>query len=210
MQGKMRPILFSTPMVNAILEGRKTQTRRLIKAEPHLDFMGFILGDEKRDGSIGFGHINHMETVDIVKAKYKVGDILWVRESFQYRFEDKNQVGYKADFAHEPKVMNRILWKPSIHMPFAACRIFLRIKKISVDRLKSITNDDAISEGIEQQNGRWKNYYKPTGVDKFDFKDDLPVISFMSLWASINGIDSWIENPWVWVIEFERCEKPTI
>ena len=96
-------------------------------------------------------------------------------------------------------------WTPAIHMPKVACRIFLEIISIRVERLEDISHDDSISEGIERMPIElwWKNYlnHPLPGVSN-------PRESFISLWKSINGNDSWESNPWVWVIEFKRIEKP--
>ncbi|HNW91201.1 MAG TPA: hypothetical protein PKN48_16195 [Bacteroidales bacterium] len=165
------PILFSTPMVQAILEGRKTMTRRISKITP-LDVANENLLDDILPIPIE------------QRCPYgQPGDILWVRESFFNHFSDL--YSYKADNTKGNKK-----WKPSIHMPKAACRIFLRITDIRVERLKNITEEDANNEGVF--------------LDMWDNK----VTAFSNLWKKINGHDSWSANPWVWVISFERCEKP--
>lgn len=194
---KQRPILFNTEMVQAILAGRKTQTRR----EVHPDIAVSILNDPDR--------ILHRCPFG------QAGNVLWVRETwFSTRFDCNellacgvtSHIRYKADGNYDPKkdCVGRS-WKPSIHMPKDAARIWLRIKDVRVERLQEISEIDAMREGIESvdHGAHWKNYVQ----------DDIssfvcPSHSFESLWHSINGADSWNANPWVWVLEFERIEKP--
>lgn len=198
---KQRPILFSTPMVRAILEERKKMTRRIVKDNVPLG--------------------NWEETMK--KCPYgNVGDILWVRETYIkcitwdgegecppakyiYRADDKGPVDWHNEKTGEP---GNIPWKPSIFMPKEACRIFLRITDIQVERLQNISEEDAVAEGIRQY---------PSGEYQFYMKDklqsvrpgcDLARISFCSLWESINGAESWNTNPFVWVVNFERIDKP--
>lgn len=175
-QPKLRPILFSTPMVQAILEGRKTQTRRIIK-----------------DDEAAMQYLKAGMTPEFVASEaYALcrygapNDVLWVRESFyEPMFEGLNGKYYfRADLASQGWDFK---WKPSIHMPFEAARIFLRIKSNKVEELQSITDEDAIAEGIANS------------VD--------PVASFFHLWTDINGADSLKKNPWLWGIEFERITK---
>jgi hypothetical protein len=195
-------------MVQAILEGRKTQTRRTKKLEKINQYPDnwYFIGTNDPGTLFFFKNRISQEEVIMFCPYGAKGNLLWVRESFyEPLFEALNgKYYYKADLEKQGWDFK---WKPSIHMPKEACRIFLRIKNVRVERLNSITGKDAICEGIE--------FAKTKGVTSL-FKDYTknkeyffaPGNSFMSLWASINGKESWLSNPYVWVIEFERIDKP--
>ena len=154
--GNFKPILFSTPMVQAILRGEKTQTRRIVKYskiinDPKIGFSAFTGNDHFEVRGV---HENGQYGGSLFKMKYKVGDILWVRETFQIL--PPNMVFYKADTDNIASGN----WKPSIFMPKDACRIFLRVTKIRIERLDAISETDAIKEGIELvEYNCFKNYF---------------------------------------------------
>lgn len=188
-----RPILFSTPMVRAILEGNKTMTRRIVKPQPEsIDFY--------EDRNVWFPAVS--------KCPYEVGDVLWVRETYRALVDcatgEFAYWSYKADMPDDFHKQYPHKWKSSLFMPKSACRIFLRIKSIRVERVMDISEEDAILEGVEKaplSNMFYKDYWK-NGIHKF------ARTSFDSLWCKINGFESWIKNPFVFVYEFERIEKP--
>lgn len=160
----MKPIFFNTPMVQAILNGRKSQTRRVIKPQPDGDVCFGICQsstDAKSVGKTGFGNENVLKS--FVSVKYHEGDILWVRETWGCYTDDWNdadQFVYKADYPngakgywHESEKVNWCdlpKWKPSIHMPREAARIFLRVTDVRAERLQDITEEDAVSEGVSK------------------------------------------------------------
>lgn len=174
---KERPILFSAPMVRALLEGRKTQTRRIVKL-PAKDGSGdnrFVFDDA--EGRKRFIDCPYGEP----------GDRLWVRETWRPAQVD-GMAWYAAtcgDETHER-------WKPSIHMPRWASRITLEITGVRVEQLQDISESDAIAEGVT-----------PSDMKAISCLDRNYHAYFM-LWESINGSGSWDLNPWVWVIEFRR------
>ncbi len=187
---KTKPILFSTSMVQAILKSRKTQTRRIIK--------GYPTSDEALNIKDIF---EHNSDYVISQSPYgKVGDILWVRETFQ---KCRNGFQYKAD-----GISTTRKWKPSIFMPKEACRLFLEVTDVRVERLQDISERDSSREGIKMRVGGvppYDSFYQMPGCpNRFQTAKQ----SFHHLWASINGKESWNQNPWVWVYEFKRVEKP--
>ena len=186
---KERPILFSGPMVRAILEGRKTQTRRIVKVRGGLEYIG-PKGCEHEPDSWGYPHPcddGYLTLADGIKCPYgKPGDRLWVRETWapaEWPPTGPPAV-YRAD-----EGMFASQWKPSIHMPRAVSRITLEVVSVRVERLQDISEEDALAEGI-------------TLVER----GTSPVDQFNKLWESINGPGSWEANPWVWVVEFKRIE----
>jgi hypothetical protein len=161
-----------------------------------------------------FGLPDDKAVVAMVWCPYgRVGDVLWVREGFYKPTADslRGKYYYKADLDNHGWGLK---WKPSIHMPKEACRIFLKIKSIRVENLQDITEEDAIAEGVESwiddrlasKPTRYKVYYHEDGDDSI--YSSSAKISFETLWQSINGPASYYQNPWVWVIEFERIERP--
>jgi len=198
---KERPILFSGEMVRAVLEGRKTQTRRLnglarINENPDAYFFsGFDYINDHIYAVFEKRGTNDIESLS-VKCPFGIpGDQLWVKET--HYFIDNDSVVYRAD--GECEVAR---WTPSIFMPRKASRINLEITDIRVERLKDITEEDARSEGVRES--------VPDGfdIDKPMRDQPFPVYkhSFSKLWESINGLGSWYMNPWVWVIEFRRLK----
>lgn len=189
MKNIFKPILFSAPMVQAILECTKIQTRRIVKDK--------MLQNADDSNDIEFLLLT-------VSQKIKEGDILWVRKTFTEW--PKNSFQYFASTAFGDELGK---WKPSIHMPKIACRVFLKVKSVKIEKLHDITESDAIAEGIKKTwisdipaECKYKNYLS-------DGKGSLdPIESFQSLWISINGKESHDSNPFVWIIEFERIEKP--
>lgn len=194
----MKPILFNTDMVRAILDGRKTVTRRVVKA-PVLKSVRDPDVVKLCDGAATFTWMGP-DTIGgfEVKLPCRPGDILYVRETWQI-----NPYGigwtyfYKASpeqFDHAPDK-----WHPSIHMPYKAARIFLRVTDVRVERLCLISNKEAKNEGVcIGTEDRWGTEY---------------VKMFPALWDSAikpagRALYGWEANPWVWVIGFERCEKP--
>ena len=177
---KERPILFSSEMVRAILDGRKTQTRRIIKPQP--DYVDNIHKTPNTGGKV-------------IKCPFgQPGERLWVRETWADNIRGcPNGITYRADHC-DPKgdgPANPIKWRASIFMPRWASRITLEITNIRVQRLHDILSADAEAEGV-----LWKEKYMN------------PVHAFVVLWDSINakrGFE-WDENPWVWVIEFKKLE----
>lgn len=209
-----RPILFSAPMVRAILEGRKTQTRRVCKVHagaepnpPHVDaaLWSFSAGPDHRQFRCPYGI---------------AGDRLWVRETHAFLWPDESgytvdeatglerpwtarecNVEYKADtnnpypgdwpedqakgYDEAPK------WKPSIHMPRHASRILLKVVNVRVQRLQDVTRGDCMAEGCPFPN-------MADGPSPRDW--------YTKLWGDINGKGSWERNPWVWVVEFKRVQ----
>jgi hypothetical protein len=220
---KYHPILFSTPMVQAILEGRKTQTRRLIKPAP-IDKNNYHFEKLEKFGRKTFGmvpnqgveidNINVFAYNGIWVCPYEIGDILWVRETFVPKEIHEEPPGTKAHYKASDLFASE-KWKPSIFMPKLACRIFLKIKSIRVERLMEISEEDAKAEGVffNLQFKKYRCYLcetkghvgSPSCDDGF-FIDAGP--SFYTLWISINKAESFKANPWVWVYEFERTEKP--
>ena len=184
---KERPILFSTPIVEAILDGRKTQTRRTRGAT----FQNF-------------------EEFARIKCPYgKPGDRLWVRETWQitnFLHPSDENYGYIYKASENGKDWQENTeewkWKPSIHMPKAAARIWLEITETRLERLQDISEEDAIAEGIEPVADGYKNYM-PKLFSASQFCWPTAYHSFQSLWESINGSESWDLNPWLWVIKFK-------
>ena len=198
----IKPILFNTEMVRAILDGRKTCTRRLIKPQPdkkHIYPLGFVTDstEKKEVGCFGFAANEYGGSIQYVKPPYRYapGDILYVRETWKkapngyYYYEDWQ----RNDIADVTK------WKPSIHMPKEAARIWLKVTDVRVERLQEITIDGIRNEGISSM-----------AVHAGDM--EIALKEWKNLWNSTikkTDLDSygWEANPWVWVIEFERCEK---
>jgi hypothetical protein len=196
---KERPILFSAPMVRAILEGRKTVTRRVVKPQPDDDG---LWNDTDRPRSLESTLSGWNGTVDETGESKEFrcpydANVLWARETWA---KVNGEIAYKAskkDYLFAPGETKGI-WKPSIHMPKKACRLRLEIQSIRVERLHDITEEDAIREGIhfDEDSGYW-------------FAGDVAMNQtargcFMELWVHINGVESWNINPWVWRIEFKK------
>lgn len=213
---KYVPILFSTPMVKAILDGSKTQTRRIIKGKTD-HFVQIKVG--KYGTAIPYvrGGGAQFWAEPCINTKCQIGDIFWVRETWQHtkilnlNAQDENYgFVYRAD-GQPWKDFEGWTWKPSIFMPKEACRMFLEVVDVRVERLHDISEEDAISEGItEYAYGYWRNYTSSFcgGRPKTDEDFKNPIESFKSLWESINGKESLKSNPWVWVYDFEKTEKP--
>jgi len=203
---KERPILFSGSMVRAILEGRKTQTRRIIKPQPwrivgqdvygNVDDMIFWRFGEKREDWPTPNNCPYGQR----------GDRLWVRETWAKNIQGcPNGVTYRADHLNPlgDGPANPITWKPSIHMPRIASRITLEITTVRVEKLWSITEADALAEGITGPHH--------VGYPAFRVPEDSKpryssaVAAFEALWDSINSKRApWSYNLWVWVLEFKR------
>lgn len=237
---KERPILFSGPMVRAILGGQKPVTRRAIKHQPDAPVTDAIPRREYPHGPATIdwywrprlGHLNKAPSHGWdFKCPYgQPGDRLWVRETWgviSHSWDEHGDMvswepdrpatpirempfgnGYYSghaiyaadgpmewagdeDGGGEP----RSAWKPSIHMPRAACRILLEIVAVRVERLQDISEEQAIAEGVSAES---VEAYRRAGVDRpagFAFRD---------LWQSVYGKESWVSNPWVWVVEFKQ------
>ncbi|GKJ60397.1 hypothetical protein NUKP32_50020 [Klebsiella variicola] len=213
---KERGMIFNAEMARALLDGRKTQTRRIVKGTDgavkfckEWDINGeeifVVLGEKDRTGM--------NPVLGAISCPFgAVGDRIWVRETFQgplfdydlmdsyckdpTPFEKPEFCVYKADGVPAPEFYDaddelHCCWRPSIHMPRWASRILLEITNVRVERLKSISDGDAIREGCSTA----------------DMKSgDCVADVFARLWASIYGSDSWNANPWVWVIELKRVE----
>lgn len=180
---KERPILFSGPMVRAILDGRKTQTRRIVKPQPK--------GTPELGG---FGRLWFDGRDDMNCPHGLPGDRMWVRETFAIVNKDCGPVAvYCADGEFQPDYIGH-RWSPSIHMPRWASRISLEVISVRVERLCGITEADAKAEGAEPS---------IVGADLDHLKYRA---GFQTLWESINGDGSWALNPWVWVLEFKRAD----
>lgn len=196
----MKPILFSTPMVQAIIEGRKTMTRRVVPEKIVDDYYNYDdwCNSVGKPESERFGfYRTYDKTYFLDRCKYVVGDILWVRETFQNANSIVNGVqsnyAYKADgSAFGDYEIEK--WKPSIFMPFEACRLFLKITGVRVERLQDISQEDAIKEGCI--------YGKGNGEIDYAVGDK----HFPTLWAQINGEQSWKDNPWVYALTFEKFD----
>jgi hypothetical protein len=211
---KFHPILFSTPMVQAILEGRKIMTRRIVKPQPNENGVDYMknapLGWESYYKEIWKPWKWETEEGEsISKQPYTIGQILWVRETWvDNKGELPTDLGfvYKAELGTKELQYSKELgvkWKPSIFMPKAACRIFLEITNVKVERLQDISEEDAKAEGVELlPNNRYKYYLS----NYFDCV--TAVYSFKTLWQKINGRESWESNPFVWVVSFKKITKP--
>lgn len=202
----IKPILFNTEMVRAILDGRKTCTRRICKDanECTVPDMEFYNADRRTYAVHNFVDKEHMEQLSTAERTCPIctGDILYVRETWKeapkgyYYYEDWQ----KDDIADVTK------WKPSIHMPKEAARIWLKVTDVRVERLQEISEDGAKAEGANFKNGKnvgFEEKMNRTAIERFT-----------EIWNSTikkSDIDryGWDANPLVWVIEFERCEKPT-
>lgn len=203
---KERPIIFSAPMVRAILEGRKTQTRRIVKPHPEdgMKFGGWIT-DSTVSRNIGTAFFFHGESPVFAQKNHHAkcpygepGDRLWVRESFRlydssiecacYDYCSCASYDKKPIYRADSQCDDDNKWKPSIYIPRWASRINLIVKSVRVERLQEITEDDAIAEGE----------VAITGMD-LSARD-----MYSALWDDLNEKRApWDSNPWVWVIEFE-------
>lgn len=193
----IKPILFNTDMVRAILDGRKTVTRRLVKFLPgeNPNWTGYI-----KDGLMLYNGNNEP---CCRKSPYQVGDVMYVRETWSEGYEEGTYI-YKADdkLAELPefKESSKLIYHPSIHMPKEVARLWLKVKNVGVERLQEITADGIRSEGLSSMAVHagdmeialkewellWNRTIKKTDIDRY----------------------GWDANPWVWVIEFECSEKP--
>lgn len=214
----IKPILFNTEMVRAILDGRKTCTRRLVKFLPgeNSQWTGYI-----KDGLMLY---NGRNEPCIRKVPYQPGDIMYVRETWQYLYElDGNEqiiegtgkyyyaatdtIPFDTYVDASGVTHERVPWHPSIRMPKEAARIWLKVTDVRIERLQDITEDGAKAEGAIDN--RWFIHGPENEYDRIHAARE----HFIKIWNSAIKKSNlnrygWDANPWVWVIEFDRCEKP--
>lgn len=208
---KERPILFNAPMVRAILDGSKTQTRRALKLQPWdvaTTESGKHIFDFRSDKA-DLEKIVDMPTM-LQRCPYgQPGDRLWVRESFAHVYcnniepmaRSPEDVAYMADNMTPDRGVYGP-WKPSIHMPRWASRITLEVTGVRVERLQDISEADCWAEGIEQVMNDFPDSSQIDTAFRLGLCIDDAKPLYAQLWESINGPGSWDANPWVWVVEF--------
>ena len=232
-----RGMIFNGEMVRAILDGRKTQTRREVKlnldisclattydwatslAANHYQGLTEEQIQQKAESLRGVIHpviLDNGQMVSIICPHGKPRDRIWVRETFcpvddtQYggekwvdsRATPKFEASHPAGWDSAPNDAEALKWRPSIHMPRWASRILLEITDVRVERLNAINEHDAQAEGVAKlRGGFWKHYQPGWTQHQLSARG-----SFVTLWKSIYGDESWNSNPWVWVISFERIE----
>lgn len=228
----IRPILYSTPMVQSVLSGTKTQTRRIIKSRHESGMFGVETAKFEPDFA-GYYHNRIVQEIDederstgrTIFCPYgDIGTVLWVRETFcpimpammsGDEIPDWHYYIYKAT----NELPLEYKWRPSIFMPKEACRIFLKVTDVRIERLQDISKIDCIAEGITQVDNSpmlYNNYLFNNKLAAWDGYGSItktygfsnPKDSYRSLWEKINGADSWANNNFVWVVSFERCNKP--
>ena len=204
-----RPIIFSVPMVRALLEGRKTQTRRIVKPQSSKPFCGI-----STDGVKWWTNDDEAGVIEPLRVPYAVGYMLWVRETWgvgtrpcpvngwrdgiEYRADDDGSGGVLPLRSVDADLSEiKIGWHPSIHMFRWASRITLRVTEVRVQRLQEISEEDARAEGCPVT---WDG--KPYDPPKSDSWQGYGRYSFCLLWNSINGPGAWEANPWVAAISF--------
>lgn len=226
---KERGMIFNGEMTRAILDGRKTQTRRIMKVQPkpcnHENWPDYSPDPQWKSYPSGWccavcnngTTIDHRHHAKGITCPYgTVGDRIWVRETFRVhsRATDVATLVYKASERNSWTEQTRRVpvavcnkpatpekWTPSLHMPRWASRILLEITDVRVERLNSISQEDAQAEGVELTG------WRPTYSDPDSGGEVMtPYDNFAELWSSIYGDESWQANPWVWVIEFKRVE----
>ena len=215
-----RPILYSTEMVKANLEDRKTMTRRTKGLTLNNDFpksewsyTGYFLGTDRYDKWAGMTQAKNLKTGNLSFVDMcpygKPADLLYVRENWS-RIEAR--IYFQADEAEdelkEEYSLDKIRWKPSIHLPKSGSRIWAMVEEIQVERVKDISEEDAKAEGImefESSNPGLKD--KMFGLPSFKVFGINRKVAFKNLWISINGRASWDANPWVWVIKYRILSK---
>lgn len=233
---KYRPILFSAPMVRAILEGRKAQTRRVVKNIPKIydswdltvhECYDVMMSDDK-DAAI-FLAAGDQGWADWHECPYgKPGDRLYVRETWAPAdaimgdgpMDPPCVIACRADetmwLPNGKKLdtygvnFDKIHWRPSIHMPRAAARIILEITGVRVERLTAISEADALAEGVKMKVAYKDDDEIAQGFEDYLINDHLAYDarrSFATLWKSINGPESWDANPWVWVVSFKKVDQ---
>ncbi|MCB8475916.1 hypothetical protein KGG49_13595 [Klebsiella aerogenes] len=224
---KERGMIFNGEVVRAILDGRKTQTRRIMKVQPEPSKSrpgDFWFSSKKLESMV---HISDFAPGNSPIADYHlfiqehccpfgaVGDRIWVRETWARYNIDQNShdLAYRATTPADWPEEGR--WRPSIHMPRWASRILLEITNVRIERLNAISPEDAESEGLERTN--FTGFGDEPGLPSYPEPDvyfdplkkqwkEYPPEAFAGLWESIYGEGSWKANPWVWVIEFKRVE----
>lgn len=219
----MKPILFNTEMIKAILNGRKTQTRRIINPQPNAEYFKHdkeLVSCEKYQATATLLRSPKTKQACFIEqaslfynkkgSKYQVGDILYVRETWNTTFDIENKKWlpiYKANDEIWIGNDTYMRWKPSIFMPKIYARLFLKITNVKVEQLQDISEQDAICEGIfyNENTDGYRDYLNPSS--KGNFQCLTPKASFMTLWKKIHGVQNWNENPFVWVYEFEIIEK---
>lgn len=210
----IKPILFNTEMVRAILGGRKTCTRRVIKPQweecPTCKYVQNKYIYDKLAENVYCARCGYPLEPERI-APYQPGDILYVRETFIQIAA--HTFWYKA--YGKSWMLKDLRWKPSIHMPKEAARIWLKVTDVRVERLQDITEEQACMEGTDPWDEACyeNNGWHPTLSDPDSGGEPNIIDGFHKLWNSTikkNDLDrhGWNANPWVWVIEFERCEKP--
>lgn len=203
---KDRPILFTGPMVRAVLAGTKRQTRRVFKA---------------KNGGV-YPNRNDLPGMQQIQRNCpygQPGDRLWVRETFA-RIDGQTrpwiETDYRATYTHGDRLGDTLgikkRWTPAIHMPRHASRLTLGITAVRLERLQDISEVDAVAEGVDDVTANvaprdpelrcWRRY-RDGGWNGYV---DNPIASYASLWTEINGPGSWEKNPWVWVVDFERLD----
>lgn len=218
-----KPILYSTDMVQALQQGRKTMTRRTqgleeINKQPDAYSVATVnIGEyvfEVRSQKSDVGSFDSMTDVT-VRSKYQKGDILWVREKFSIHGHTTRHFIYRADVCGDHDLPDGCKWKPSIHMPKAAARIFLKVTNVRVERLQQISEEDAVAEGIlylesmQPYTMGYKLYGDHEISDILERKavTGTSIESFETLWDMINGKGAFDFNPWVFVYEFEVLDR---
>lgn len=226
---KERPILFSAPMVRAILEGRKTQTRRAIRKQFAPDAEPAEVAATSPEGWQISGHSGLWWDDagacidDAIRCPYgQPGDRLWVRETWQGPLLESEE--QEDEFRQSPDIYKKpgfcayratdtldaidadgreLGWRPSIHMPRWASRILLEVTGVRVERLQDISEADAVAEGCQAIQGcEWRTFKEAdAGIP---MHKHTAIDAYSALWDALNGDGSWDANPWVWVIEFKR------
>ena len=217
----IKPILFNTEMVRAILDGRKICTRRVVKPQwkecPHCKYVHNEYIYDKLAGNVYCARCG-FPMIPEKRAPYQVGDILYVRETFvgyylphgefTYRYKATSPNGNKRPTSAEYDCeQEKRPWRSSIHMPKEAARIWLKVTDVRVERLQEITDDDAIAEGANWRNGKnvgFEEKMRRTAIERFS-----------EIWDSTikkSDLDryGWQANPYVFVIEFVKIDKPEV
>lgn len=227
-----KPIIFSAPMVRGLLDGRKTQTRRVLKPWPgmqagwltmeplHSAPSGYLcevngrLGVQMQHPLAGtqqpYGEVDAMSPLGWVRLPYAPGDRLYVREAFCPRLGYPAAIAKPHYRADDDKPEWRGLWKPSIHMPRWASRLTLTVTEVRVQRVQEISEADAMAEGIAEVSSAWQDADEPAtypsfqayGQDACFCGSGAARLSYMTLWNSLHGPGAWGANPWVVAVSF--------